>query len=114
MRLAKYIETDKAFYKKLLIMAIPLAAQNLITVGVNLVDNIMVGRLGEAALSGVTQANHYIALFQYCIMGISMGSSVLTARFWGARDSKSLKQTICRSGTVDKPVCKSNHVPVQQ
>ena len=94
MRLAKYIETDKAFYKKLLIMAIPLAAQNLITVGVNLVDNIMVGRLGEAALSGVTQANHYIALFQYCIMGISMGSSVLTARFWGARDSKSLKQTI--------------------
>ena len=50
MRLAKYIETDKAFYKKLLIMAIPLAAQNLITVGVNLVDNIMVGRLGEAAL----------------------------------------------------------------
>lgn len=77
-------------------MALPLAAQNIITMGVNLVDNMMVGALpnAETAMSATMFANQYIALFQFCIMGISMGSSVLTARFWGANDSSALKQTI--------------------
>ena len=96
MRLGKYIETDRSFYKQLLVMALPLAAQNVITMGVNLVDNMMVGALpdAETAMSATMFANQYISLFQFCIMGISMGSSVLTARFWGANDSSALKQTV--------------------
>ena len=96
MKIGKYIETDRNFYRQLLVMALPLAAQNIITMGVNLVDNMMVGALpdAETAMSATMLANQYIALFQFCIMGISMGSSVLTARFWGAGDSKALKQTI--------------------
>lgn len=96
MRLKNYIETDRGFYKQLLVMALPLAAQNIITMGVNLVDNMMVGTLpnAETAMSATTLANQYIALFQFCIMGISMGSSVLTARFYGASDSGALKQTV--------------------
>ena len=94
MKLSNYIETEWSFYKKLLAIALPLAAQNMITVGVNLVDNMMLGQLGEVAMSASTQANHFISLFHFCIMGISMGSSVLTARFWGAKDIRSLKQTV--------------------
>ena len=89
-----YIETDRFFYRELLTLALPLVAQNVITIGVNLVDNMMLGALGETAMSAATLANHYISLFQYCMMGISMGSSVLTARFWGSGDSKALKQTV--------------------
>ena len=94
MRLSDYFETDRSFYKKLFMIALPLAAQNIITVGVNLVDNMMLGQLGETAMSASTQANHYITLFQFCIMGISMGSAVLTSRFWGAKDIRSLKQAV--------------------
>ncbi len=96
LKIGKYIETDRGFYRQLLAMALPLAAQNIITMGVNLVDNMMVGALpdAETAMSATMLANQYTALFQFCIMGISMGSSVLTARFWGAGDSTALKQTI--------------------
>lgn len=94
MYLKSCIETDRAFYKNLLIMALPMAAQNLITMGVNLVDNVMLGALGETAMSAATLANHYISLFQYAMMGIAMGSSVLTARFWGASDMRALRRTV--------------------
>ena len=94
MNIKNYIVTDRSFYKSLLIMALPLAAQNIVSMGVNLVDNIMLGALGETALSASSLANHYISLFQYGMMGISMGSSVLPARFWGASDQHSLKRTV--------------------
>ena len=90
----KYFETDGAFYKDLAKIALPVALQSIITTGVNLVDTIMLGQLGETALSASSLANHFISLFLFLCMGISMGSSVLTSRFWGARDFVSLKKVI--------------------
>lgn len=90
----KYIETDRDFYKRLFKIAVPVILQSLITTGVNLVDNIMLGQLTETALSAATQANQFITLFTFAIMGISMGSSVLSSRFWGAKDIPSLKKVI--------------------
>ena len=90
----KYFETDGAFYKDLAKIALPVALQSVITTGVNLVDTIMLGQLGETALSASSLANHFISLFLFLCMGISMGASVLTSRFWGARDFVSLKKVI--------------------
>lgn len=90
----KYIETDTRFYKRLLVIAVPVILQSLITTGVNLVDNIMLGQLTETALSGSTQANQFITLYTFVAMGISMGASVLSSRYWGARDLVSLKKVI--------------------
>lgn len=90
----RYIETDKQFYKKVLTIAVPLSAQSIITTGVNLVDTIMLAQLGETALSASTLGNQFIMLFTFLCMGISMGSSVLTSRFWGAKDIVSLKKVI--------------------
>lgn len=90
----KYFETDRDFYRRLIAIAVPVILQSLITTGVNLADNIMVGQLNEASLSGATQANQFIMLFTYGIMGISMGASVLCSRFYGAHDLHSLKKTI--------------------
>ena len=87
----KYIEMDKTFYKRLLTIAIPVVLQSVITNGVNMVDNIMLGQFTEAALSGSTQANQFIMLFSFTIMGVSMGASVLSSRYWGAKDFTSLK-----------------------
>lgn len=90
----KYIETDKSFYKKLVKIALPIAMQSVITTGVNLVDTIMLGTLGETALSSSSLGNQFIMLFMFLCMGISMGASVLTSRYWGAGDKTSLKKVI--------------------
>lgn len=90
----KYIETDSTFYKRLLAIAVPVILQSLITTGINLADNIMLGQLTETALSASTQANHFIMLFTFAIMGISMGTSVLSSRYWGAKDMTALKKVI--------------------
>lgn len=92
--LKEYVETDRNFYKRLLTIAVPVILQSLITTGVNLVDNIMLGQLTETALSASTQANQFLMLFMFAIMGISMGASVLSSRFWGAKDIPSLKKVI--------------------
>lgn len=90
----KYLETDPVFYKRLFKIAVPVILQSLITTGVNLVDNIMLGQLTETALGGSSQANQFISLFTFAIMGISMGASVLSSRFYGAKDIHSLKKVI--------------------
>ena len=85
---------DKKFYKKAAAIAIPISLQSLIVIGVNMTDTIMVGSLGENALSGTALANQFITIFHIGCMGISMGASVLTSRFWGMKDIASLKKTI--------------------
>ncbi len=85
---------DKKFYKTLAAFAIPIAAQQLITVGVNMADNIMLGQLGEVAMSGATLANNFIGIYQIMCMGLGMGASVLVSRFFGMKDQTSMKKAV--------------------
>jgi phosphotransferase system glucose/maltose/N-acetylglucosamine-specific IIC component len=70
----KLITKDISFYKKVAAIAIPVAMQGLITTGVNMMDTIMVGALGETALSAVSLANLFINIFHIFCMGIGMGA----------------------------------------
>ena len=90
----KYIETDKRFYIKTAGIAVPIAAQSLIAVGVSLMGTIMLGSLGETPLSASSLAGQFITLYMICCMGIGMGANVLTARYWGMRDNLKLKKAI--------------------
>ena len=90
----KLFVKDSAFYKRAAVIAIPISLQSVITIGVNLADTVMVGALGENTLSATALANQFVNIFHICCMGIGMGASVLTARFWGMKDIQSLKKTI--------------------
>ena len=85
---------DKSFYIKVALIAIPIALQGLITNGVNIMDTIMVGKVGETQLSAVSLANQFINIFHIFCMGIGMGASVLVARYFGMKDNSSLKKTL--------------------
>lgn len=85
---------DKKFYQTLLAFALPIAAQQLITVGVNMADNIMLGQLGEAPMSGATLANNFITIFQIMCMGLGMGASVLVSRFFGMKNQTNMKKAV--------------------
>ena len=95
---------DKEFYKKVFAISIPIALQSLITIGVNMLDTIMVGSLGEDSLSATSLANSFISIYHIFCMGLGMGASVLVSRYWGMKvsnkdneqnASRALKQTIC-------------------
>ena len=85
---------DKHFYKQVAGIAIPIALQGLITTGVNMMDTIMIGIIGETQLSAVSLANQFINIFHIFCMGIGMGASVLVARYYGMKDQNSLKSTV--------------------
>ncbi len=85
---------DVQFYKKVAGTALPIALQGLITTGVNMMDTIMIGSVGETELSAVSLANQFITIFHIFCMGIGMGASVLVARYYGMQDKPALKNTI--------------------
>lgn len=85
---------DGELYKRMFRIAIPISMQQLITVGINLMDTIMLSSMGDAQLSGSALAGQFITLFQICCMGIGMGASVLTSRFWGMQEKDSLRKAV--------------------
>ena len=62
---------DKSFYKTVAKIAVPIALQGLITSGVNMMDTIMIGAVGETELSAVSLANQFINIFHIFCMGIA-------------------------------------------
>lgn len=92
-KLKLYIGTPE-FYRRVGIIAVPIALQSLISIGVNMMDTIMLGALGEVALSASSLANQFINIYHICCMGIGMGASVMVARFWGMQDSHSLSSPL--------------------
>ena len=85
---------DRHFYRQMFSIAIPVALQQLITVGINLMDTIMLSHMGDAQLSAASLAGQFVNMFHIFSMGIGMGASVLTARYWGMRDLHSLRKSI--------------------
>ena len=88
---------DKSFYKTLILLAIPIALQNLVTFSIGLADSIMVGSLGDAAVSGLYMGNQIQTLLQVFSGGIEGAILVLAAQYWGKRDTESIKR-ICAIG----------------
>lgn len=78
----KYIG-DTAFYKRYLILAIPMIVQNAITNLVSLLDNIMVGQLGTEQMSGVAIVNQLIFVYNLAIFGAASAASIFGAQYFG-------------------------------
>lgn len=85
---------DKKFYRTALMLALPIVLQNMITIGVNIMDTVMLGEYGEIQLSGSSLANEFINIFQILCMGMGGGAAVLTAQFWGKKDIVSLRRAV--------------------
>lgn len=82
---------DKQFYKKVTALALPIMLQNGITNLVNMLDNIMVGRLDIASSTGVTIANQLIFVFNLCLFGAISGAGIFGAQFFGKGDNDGLR-----------------------
>jgi len=82
-----------SFYKRTLLIAIPIMIQNLITNFVALIDNIMVGSIGTEQMSGVAIANQLFFVFNLAIFGAVSGAGIFCAQFFGKRDYDGVRNT---------------------
>ncbi len=84
---------DKAFYRAVLGIIIPVIIQNGISNFVNLLDNLMVGALGDAQMSGVSIANQLLFVFNLSIFGGLAGPGIFGAQYFGAGDIPGVRNT---------------------
>ncbi len=92
MELRRFIG-DRAFYRKLFSVLVPILIQNLITNFVSLLDNIMVGQVGTEPMSGVAIVNQLLFVFNLCIFGGLAGAGIFTAQFYGKGDDEGVRHT---------------------
>lgn len=84
---------DKAFYRAVFVLVLPLVIQNFITNFVSLLDNLMVGRVGTLPMSGVSIVNQLIFIFNLAIFGGLSGASIFSAQFCGMGDYRGMRDT---------------------
>ncbi len=82
---------DRAFYRRVLYIAIPVVVQNGITNLASLLDNMMVGRIGTSPMSGVAIANQLIFVFNVTIFGAMSGPGIFGAQYAGRRDREGFR-----------------------
>ena len=93
MRLNSFIG-DRAFYRKLFAVMLPILVQNLITNFVNLLDNVMVGQIGTEPMSGVAIVNQLFFVFNLCVFGGLAGAGIFTAQYYGSGDIKGVSDSV--------------------
>lgn len=85
---------DRAFYKMVLAIAVPIMVQNGITNFVGLLDNIMIGRIGTEPMSGVAIVNQLIFVYNLCLFGGVSGAGIFTAQYFGQKNPEGVRQTV--------------------
>ena len=94
--LRKYIG-DRAFYRRVIAVALPIIIQNGIANFVSLLDNIMIGQVGQIPMSGVAIVNQLMFVFNLCVFGATSGAGIFTAQFFGSGNEEGVKQFVCIS-----------------
>ncbi len=92
MKLSTFIG-DKAFYHRLIAVSLPLILQQLVTASIQIVDNVMVGRLGETAIGAVSVVNQLFFVVIITTFGVISGSTIYMAQYYGAKNQSKLNQT---------------------
>ncbi|MBQ7794372.1 MAG: MATE family efflux transporter [Clostridia bacterium] len=84
----------RSFYKTVLALVLPMAIQNLINVGVQAADVVMLGRVGEVAISAASLAGQVYFIMTLFFFGLTSGAAVLTAQYWGKGDVRTIERVL--------------------
>lgn len=92
MKLLSLFSFNKNFIKNLLLLALPLIGQNLITSSLNFLDNVMIGHLGKNSIAAVGLATQYYLVFFLTTSAVCVGGSILLSQFWGKKEIYNIKK----------------------
>jgi putative MATE family efflux protein len=85
---------DRDFVRSMLALALPVAFQQLITSALNMIDVLMVTRLGETAVAALGLANQIFFLLILFLFGVTSGMSIFTAQYWGKGDVENIRKVL--------------------
>ena len=85
---------DRRYWNLMISIGLPIALQNLIFNGLNMVDNILIGGLGEANIAAVGIANKLSFLFNLFLFGANSGANIFSAQFWGKKDLAGVRRVL--------------------
>lgn len=103
-----YLQTElknKSFYQKTVHLMIPVILQQLITIGVNFFDNLMVGSFGEVQIAAAAFSNQFYSFFQFICMGLGSGAVVMSSQFWGRKELDSMRKVSAIALRVTFVIC---------
>ena len=82
---------DRPFWGQTIRLALPIALQNLLISSFSLVDTVMIGGLGDVALSAVGMAGQWSWMLTLVFFGFCSGTAVFISQYWGIKDEKGIK-----------------------
>ena len=85
---------SKGFYSSLVAIAIPISLQALLQNFVNMLDTIMIGRLGSVEIAAVGLGNQIFFILNMILFGITSGGGVFIAQFWGKKDLAGIRKSL--------------------
>ena len=86
--------TSKGFFSSLVAIAIPISLQALLQNFVNMLDTIMIGRLGSVEIAAVGLGNQIFFILNMILFGITSGGGVFIAQFWGKKDLAGIRKSL--------------------
>ena len=84
----------KGFYSSLFTIAIPISLQALLQNFVNMLDTVMIGRLGSVEIAAVGLGNQIFFILNMILFGITSGGGVFIAQFWGKKDLRGIRRSL--------------------
>ena len=84
----------KGFYSSLFTIAIPISLQALLQNFVNMLDTVMIGRLGSVEIAAVGLGNQIFFILNMILFGITSGGGVFIAQFWGKKDIRGIRKSL--------------------
>lgn len=83
---------DRPFFQNVWRIGMPVAIQNLLSSGLALIDNMMIGSQGEVALAAVGMAGQWGSLLFSAYWGLCCGGTLFFAQYWGAQDRRGIER----------------------
>lgn len=83
---------DRAFYRRVAVIVLPIIVQNTLSNVVSLLDNVMVGQVGTLPMSAVAIVNQLLFVFYLCIFGSVSGAGIFGAQFYGQGNMEGVRQ----------------------
>lgn len=88
---------DKELWSILRKVAVPIALQNLLMSLLNMIDTVMIGALGDLAVASVGLANQIFFILNLVIFGITSGTAIYVAQYFGKKDFENIKRPVAYS-----------------
>lgn len=82
---------ERHFYKLLFTLALPVTMQNIVVFLTQMLDTVMLGELGDIAMSASSLANQPFFIFNLLTFGLASGSMVLASQYWGMKKVEPIK-----------------------